>query len=50
MNAGERGFAPPPSAGARWEDVWILELEALASTSSLLFLGGALRTIIEKIP
>lgn len=52
MNAGERGFAPPFSAVALacWKGVWILELEAFASTSSVFFLGNELRTIIEKIP
>lgn len=32
------------------KDVWILELEPLASIPSLFFLGNALRTIREMIP
>lgn len=49
---GRESCAFPFSAVALacWKDVWSLELEPLASISSLLFLGNALRTIIETIP
>lgn len=43
-------FSLSAVALACWKDVWILELEPLASVSSHLFLGNALGTIIEVIP
>ena len=51
MNAGEREDLLFLSRLWPWPvgKVWILELKALASTASL-FLGNALRTIIEMIP
>ena len=51
VNAGEREDLLFLSQLWPWPvgKVWILELKALASTASL-FLGNALRTIIEMIP
>lgn len=52
MNAGERKlcFSFLCCGPGLLESCMDLELEPLASISSLLFLGNALRTIIEMIP
>lgn len=50
MSAGEKGRCGSPlPAGLAWWRVWILELEPVAPITPL-FLGIALRTIVEKIP